>query len=135
MDCIRHRVGSAVGYRSIALGFKPRSGYVRRVFHLLLRLITVGGPSARLASNIYICLNFEAALCYTCLNFEAALCYTCLNSQSALCYICLNFEAALCYICLNSEAALCYVSCIVYWYNAIACRGYYFICFSNASIL
>jgi hypothetical protein len=35
--------GSAVGHRSLAPGFKARPGYVRRVFHLSLRLITFEG--------------------------------------------------------------------------------------------
>jgi len=58
--------GSAVGYSSIGAGFKPRPDYVRRVFHLWLRLITFWGRSAHLAyrvqksslknSNIYIFL-------------------------------------------------------------------------------
>jgi len=40
--------GSAVGHRSIAPGFKPRSDYVRRVFPLSLRFIILGGRSAHL---------------------------------------------------------------------------------------
>ena len=41
--------GRVVGRRSIAPGFKPRLGYVRRVFYLSLRLITFGGCSTQLA--------------------------------------------------------------------------------------
>ena len=41
--------GSAVGHRTTTPGFKPRPGYVRRVFHISLRLITFGGRSAHLA--------------------------------------------------------------------------------------
>ena len=40
--------GSAVGHISIAPGFKPWPGYVRRVFNLSPCLITVGGRSAHL---------------------------------------------------------------------------------------
>jgi len=45
--------GSAVGYRSIVPGLKPRSSYVRRVFHLSLRSITSGGRSAHLAYPVH----------------------------------------------------------------------------------
>ena len=44
---------SVVGHRSIATGFKPRPGYVRRVFHLSLRLVTFGGRSAHLAYLVH----------------------------------------------------------------------------------
>jgi len=40
---------SAVGNISITLGFKPWPGYIKRVFHLSLRLITFGGRFAHLA--------------------------------------------------------------------------------------
>ena len=43
---------SAGGHRSIAPGFKLRPGYVRRLFHLSLRLITFGGRSAHLAYHV-----------------------------------------------------------------------------------
>ena len=42
-----------VGHRSIAPGFKSRPGYVRMVFHLSLRLITVGGRSAHLDNPVH----------------------------------------------------------------------------------
>ena len=44
---------SVVGYRSIAPGFKPLPDFVRRVFHLSLRLITFGGLSAHLAYRVH----------------------------------------------------------------------------------
>ena len=45
--------GSAGGHRSIAPGFKPRPGYIRRVFHLSLRLITFEGRSDHLAYLVH----------------------------------------------------------------------------------
>jgi len=45
---LRGLTSSAVGHRSIAPGFKTRPGYVRRVFQLSLRLITIGGRSTHL---------------------------------------------------------------------------------------
>ena len=45
---------SAVGHKSIAPGFKLCMGYVSRVFHLSLRLITFGGRSAHLAYLVRI---------------------------------------------------------------------------------
>jgi len=42
-----------LGHRSIAPGFKPRLGYVRRVFHLSLHLITFGGHSSHLAYLVH----------------------------------------------------------------------------------
>jgi len=53
--CLRRLLGLTgivVGHRSIAPGFKPWLGYVRRVFHLLLCLITLGGRSAHLAYHV-----------------------------------------------------------------------------------
>jgi len=49
--------GSAVGHRSILPGFKPWSGYFRRVFHLSLRSITVGGHSAHLPYLVPKCCS------------------------------------------------------------------------------
>ena len=40
VEIIHDLTGSVVCHRSIARGFKPRLGYVRRVFRLSLRLIT-----------------------------------------------------------------------------------------------
>ena len=45
--------GSAVGHRSVAIGFKSRPGYVRRVFHVSLRLLTFVGRSAHLAYPVH----------------------------------------------------------------------------------
>jgi len=45
--------GSVVGHRCIAPGFRPWPGYVRRVFHLLLRLITIGGHWAHSAYRVH----------------------------------------------------------------------------------
>ena len=45
--------GSVIGHRSIAPGFKPRTGYTRRVFHLSLRLITFEGRSAHLGYLVH----------------------------------------------------------------------------------
>ena len=50
---LRGLTGSAISHRSIAPRFKPRPGYVRRVFHLTLRLITFGGRSAHLAYAVH----------------------------------------------------------------------------------
>ena len=44
---------SAVGHRSIAPGFKPRPGYIKKIFHLTFCLITFGGRSAHLASIMH----------------------------------------------------------------------------------
>ena len=46
--------GSAIGHRSIAPGFKPLPwlGYVRRVFHLSLCLITYEGHPLHLACHV-----------------------------------------------------------------------------------
>jgi len=46
--------GSKVGCRFIGPGFKPQPGYVRRLFHLSLCLITFGGHSADLAYLVHI---------------------------------------------------------------------------------
>ena len=40
-------------FLSLASGFKPRLGYIRRIFHLSLRLITIGGSSAHLAYFVH----------------------------------------------------------------------------------
>ena len=55
MGCLRVRglTSSTVGHRSIAPGFKPRLGYVRRVFYLSLHLITFGGCSAHLTYIVH----------------------------------------------------------------------------------
>ena len=45
--------GSGFGRRSIAPGFKPRKGYVRRVFLPSYRLITFGGQSAHFAYIVH----------------------------------------------------------------------------------
>ena len=45
--------GSIVGHRSIAPGFKLQPGYIRRVFHVSLRLITIGSCSAHLAYLVH----------------------------------------------------------------------------------
>ena len=37
----------------LVVRFKPWPGYVRRVFHLSLRLMTFGCPSARLAYHVH----------------------------------------------------------------------------------
>ena len=44
---------SGVSHRSLAPGFKHRPGYVRRVFHLSLPLITFGNRSAHLACLVH----------------------------------------------------------------------------------
>jgi len=45
--------GSAFGRRYIAPGFKPQSGYARRMFHLSLRLINFGGCSTHLTYFVH----------------------------------------------------------------------------------
>jgi len=44
---------NVAGHRSVVHGFKPRPGYVRRGFHLSLRLINFGGCSAQLAYFVH----------------------------------------------------------------------------------
>ena len=39
--------------RSLTSGFEPRPGYIRRMFHLSLRSITVGGPSSYTAYLVH----------------------------------------------------------------------------------
>jgi len=51
--CLHGLTGSTVGHRFIAPAFKPRLGYVRRVFHLSFRLINFGGRSAHLAKLVH----------------------------------------------------------------------------------
>ena len=46
-------MSSTVGHKSIAPGFKPWLGYVRRVFHLSLHRITFGGHWAHLAYLVH----------------------------------------------------------------------------------
>ena len=53
MRCLHGLTGSAVGHGSIAPGFKSRPGYVRRVFHFSLRLITFGNCLAHLAYLVH----------------------------------------------------------------------------------
>jgi len=53
MGCLHGLTSCMVNHRSIAPGFKPRMGYVRRVFVLSLRLITFGGRSAHLAYLVH----------------------------------------------------------------------------------
>ena len=50
---LRGLTGRVVGHGSVAPGYKPRPGYVRTVFHLSLRYVTVGGRSAHLAYLVY----------------------------------------------------------------------------------
>jgi len=45
--------GSMVGHSSVAPGFKPWLGYVRRLFNLSLWFITFGGCSAHLAYLVH----------------------------------------------------------------------------------
>jgi len=45
--------GIADGHRSIAPGFKPRPGYISRVFHLSLHSIIFRGLSSRLIYFLY----------------------------------------------------------------------------------
>ena len=51
---LRDLTGRAVGHSSIAPGFKPRPGYVRRVFHLSLGVITAEGRPAHLAYLVHV---------------------------------------------------------------------------------
>jgi len=51
--CLCGLTSCAVGHISIAPGFKPRPGYVRRVFHLSFRFITFEGPSPHLAHLVH----------------------------------------------------------------------------------
>ena len=53
MGRLQRLTGSAVGHRSIVSGLKPLPGYVRRVFHLSVRLIIIGGRSAHLAYLVH----------------------------------------------------------------------------------
>ena len=53
MDHLHGLTGRVVGHISIAPGFKPQLGYVRRMFHISLRLITLGGRSALLAYLVH----------------------------------------------------------------------------------
>ena len=50
--CLHELIGSVVGHIYIAPGFKLRPSYVRRVFHLSLRLITSGSCSAQLLYHL-----------------------------------------------------------------------------------
>jgi len=55
--CIGHFHGltlSPVGNRSIASGFEPQLGYVRRMFHLSVHLITFGCRSAYLTYHTQV---------------------------------------------------------------------------------
>jgi len=61
---LRGLIDSAVGHRSIALGFKPQQGYVRGVFHLSLRLITVGDRSYRFIER-YLIRQFQQPISAT----------------------------------------------------------------------
>ena len=45
--------GSVIGHISVAAGFKSQLGYVRRVFHLSLLLITFAGRSGHLAYLVH----------------------------------------------------------------------------------
>ena len=46
---------STIDHRFITPGFKPRPGYVRRVFHISLCLIAFGYSSVHLAHHVYKC--------------------------------------------------------------------------------
>ena len=54
MEHLHGLTGSAVGHRSIVPGFRPHPGYVRRVFHLALRLIHSFSRSPGLFSLPYV---------------------------------------------------------------------------------
>ena len=47
-------IGSAVGLRSTAPGFKSQPGYARRMFQLRVGLVTFGGRSFHLAYSVHI---------------------------------------------------------------------------------
>ena len=57
---------TVVGHISIAPGFKPRQGYVRKVFRLSPRLIAFGGHSAHLAYFVLkgVCKTLAFAFFY-----------------------------------------------------------------------
>ena len=47
-------IGSVLGQRYITRGFKPQSVYIRRVFHLSIRLITYEGRSANRPIHLHL---------------------------------------------------------------------------------
>ena len=51
--CLHSLTGSVADHKSILPGFEPRPGYVRRLFHLSLYLISFGGQSVHLAYLVH----------------------------------------------------------------------------------
>ena len=62
---LRRLSGSAVGHRPLTSLFRPRIGYIRRVFYLSLRLVTVADRSSRLAYRVHKRGCFTATFTFT----------------------------------------------------------------------